>query len=211
MALQTDTTLPSSNDELLFDRISWPAVIAGVVIASVLQIMLSLLGLGIGASTIDPLQEQNPMQGLGAGAGIWLAGTTLLSLFAGGWVAGKLAGLRRHRDGALHGLVTWGLTSILTFMLVGSVMGAVFGRAATAATNNAAQISESTTGVTEERAREAGDLAARRTSQAALWSFAALALGALASAIGGMAGAPNYSDDVRTSRRGRDEYSPRPT
>ncbi|RYY08132.1 MAG: hypothetical protein EOO36_24060, partial [Cytophagaceae bacterium] len=52
-------------------RISWGAIFAGTVLAIVLQLALSLLGLGIGLGTIDPLTEQNPMAGIGTGAAIW--------------------------------------------------------------------------------------------------------------------------------------------
>ncbi|MCK8494731.1 hypothetical protein M0L20_22875 [Spirosoma sp. RP8] len=48
-------------------RISWSAVFAGVLVAIVSQLLLSLLGLGIGLSTIDPETEQNPTAGLGTG------------------------------------------------------------------------------------------------------------------------------------------------
>ena len=70
-------------------RISWPAVFAGVLIAVVIQIALSLLGIGIGLSTVDPKTEENPVQGLGVGAGIWYVISSLIALFAGGWVAGR--------------------------------------------------------------------------------------------------------------------------
>jgi hypothetical protein len=142
MATETDTTSTAPYEGMLFERISWASIIAGVVIAVVTHLALSLLGLGIGASTIDPLSETNPMSGLGAGAGIWLAGTTLLSLFAGGWVAGKLAGPTRHRDGALHGLVTWGLATILSALVIGSAMSALVGRTASAVSNAVSNVGE---------------------------------------------------------------------
>ena len=48
-------------------RISWSAVFAGVLVAIVSQMLLTLLGLGIGLSTVDPVSEQNPTAGLGTG------------------------------------------------------------------------------------------------------------------------------------------------
>ena len=52
-------------------RISWSAVFAGVLVAIVTQMLLTLLGLGIGLGTVDPLQERNPVAGLGIGSAIW--------------------------------------------------------------------------------------------------------------------------------------------
>ncbi len=108
-------------------RISWASVFAGVVIVLVTQLLLSLLGLGIGASTINPTTEQDPASGLGIGAGIWFILTSLIALFAGGWVAGRLAGIPRNIDSMLHGLLTWGLASLLLFYFLTSTVGSLIG------------------------------------------------------------------------------------
>ncbi len=108
-------------------RVSWGAIFAGVVITLVTQLALSVLGLGIGASAINPATEQNPMSGIGTGAGVWFAITTLIALFAGGWVAGRLAGIPRATDSLLHGLVTWGLATLLLFYFLTSTVGAIIG------------------------------------------------------------------------------------
>jgi len=108
-------------------RVSWGAVFAGVTVALVTQLLLGVLGLAIGASTIDPLREADPVAGLGNGAGIWFAVTGLVSLFAGGWTAGHLAGIPRVTDSSLHGVLTWGLTTLLTFYLLTTSVGALIG------------------------------------------------------------------------------------
>ncbi len=111
-------------------RISWGAVFAGVVVALVTQLLLSILGIGIGAGTINPLTEQNPVAGIGIGAGIWFVVSTLIALFAGGWVAGRLAGVPRKTDSSLHGVLTWGLTTLVTFYLLTTAVGALISGAA---------------------------------------------------------------------------------
>lgn len=128
-------------------RISWGAVFAGALLALVTQLGLSLLGAGIGLSTIDPLQEQNPMNGIGTGAIIWYALSTLVALYVGGIVAGRLAGAPRRVDGLLHGLLSWGLVTLFTFYLlttaVGRIIsgvGGVAGRALTAAGSGLAAV-----------------------------------------------------------------------
>lgn len=111
-------------------RVSWPAVFAGVVLALAVQLLLSLLGLAIGASTIDPLQEQDPMRGIGIGSSIWFAVTTIVALGVGGWAAGRLAGISKKVEAALHGLLTWGFTTLLLFYFVNSVIGGLISGAA---------------------------------------------------------------------------------
>lgn len=113
---------------LAHPRISWGAIIAGVVMALVTQLAFSLLGLGIGASAVNPYSD-NPVGGLGIGAAIWTLLSVLISLYTGGYVAGRLAGMPRVQDSMLHGLVTFGLTSLLGFYLLTSGIGKVIGGA----------------------------------------------------------------------------------
>ncbi|ARS34040.1 hypothetical protein CA264_00505 [Pontibacter actiniarum] len=106
-------------------RISWGAVFGGLVVALVVQLTLSLLGLGIGIGSIDPTQEQNPMAGLGTGTLIWWIVSMLISLFAGGWVAGRLAGMPTGFDSILHGILTWSLFTLLSFYLLTTAIGRI--------------------------------------------------------------------------------------
>jgi hypothetical protein len=108
-------------------RISWAAVFAGVLIAVVIQITLSLLGIGIGLSTVDARTEENPVQGLGVGTAIWYVVSALIALFAGGWVAGRLCRTNQEFDGAIHGLLTWSLVSLLTLYFVTTAIGSILG------------------------------------------------------------------------------------
>src|SRR5690349_13393060 len=89
-----------------FGRLSWGAIFAGVFITLVTTLVLSLLGIAIGAGSIDPLKEQQPAKGLGIGTAGWLALTGIISSFFGAWVAGRSAGAQRRGDGFIHGLVT---------------------------------------------------------------------------------------------------------
>lgn len=165
-------------------RISWAAVFAGVIIVLVIQLMLSVLGIGIGASTIDPLTDQNLGAGISTGAGIWFVITSLIALFAGGWVAGRLAGMPRHTDSLLHGVLTWGLATLLLFYFLTSTVGALIGGTfrvlgsglSTAATANAPAVAgavRDVAGAVRDEAQERGvnldpnqETRARATQQA---------------------------------------------
>ena len=263
-------------------RISWGAVFAGVIIVLAIQLLLSLLGVGIGASTIDPAQGASPQgSSIGIGAGIWWVVSALIAVFAGSWVAGRLAGVPLRTDGLLHGVVTWALATLLlvylltttvssliggAFGIVGSAMqtaGQVAGAAGAAGAGAASQggggdamskiqqqadqllgrlspqtqqtgqqiqqaVSDPNTRDlirrvvsnpdaerqlndwqqsyrnAEQKAVQAGEATADAVSQGSLWSFAALALGAIVAAIGGMLGAPRadtYVGGLGTTRR----------
>jgi hypothetical protein len=172
-------------------RLSWGAIFAGLVIAIVLQIFLAMLGIAIGMTAWEP---GDPARGLGTGAAVWAVVSALLSLFAGGVVTGRLAGVLTRNDGALHGVVMWGVSVIvllwLTFSGVGMLMGGVFRAAASPV---AAMVAEDQP--VERAAREAVDTvqviaeqvapgAAEALGAAAWWAVVILALGAAASAAG---------------------------
>ncbi len=143
--MQNTTTSP--RDHLvpfpLAKRISWPAIIAGAVIALAVQMLLAMLGTGIGASTVDPLVNgESPSAGaFGIGAALWWGISSLVALFFGGWIAGRLSGMQRATDGGLHGLLTWALSLLATVYLVStaasSLMSGVAGVLGTAASATA--------------------------------------------------------------------------
>ncbi|MEX2263031.1 MAG: hypothetical protein WD696_13830 [Bryobacteraceae bacterium] len=110
-----------------FRRVSWGAIFAGVVVALVVNLTLNLLGISIGAATINPTEEVRPAEGLGVGAGIWFLVASVISLFAGGWAAARLAGTPDRTDAMLHGVVTWGLTTLFTFYLLTTAVGNIVG------------------------------------------------------------------------------------
>ncbi|QIB50008.1 hypothetical protein [Pseudomonas sp. OIL-1] len=116
-----------ANATFAHKRISWGAVLAGVAMAIVVHLLLGVLGIAIGISTIDPMQEGNPVAGLGTGSAIYLVISALIALFVGGYVAGALAMIQDRRDRTLHGLTTWAVVTILMFMLLTTAVGRIIG------------------------------------------------------------------------------------
>jgi hypothetical protein len=116
----------------LYRRISWGAVLGGGLMVVAVQLLLSMLGLGIGLTTIDPAQgpagspETSTMS---MGAVIWWAVSYLVALVIGGYVAARLAGVFNKGDGMLHGLLTWALALVVSFWLLTSAIGGVIGGA----------------------------------------------------------------------------------
>ncbi|WP_116124513.1 hypothetical protein [Lewinella sp. IMCC34183] len=115
-----------NEDYAAFRRISWGAVFAGALLAVAVAFALNLLGLGIGLSTINPAAESDPLAGIGTGAIIWYVISMLLALFAGGYVAGRLAGFPKASTAGLHGLLAWALFTIFSLYLLNSAVGAAF-------------------------------------------------------------------------------------
>jgi len=125
---------------LVGQRAWWGAIIAGVVATLALQTLLSVLGMAIGLSIFDP-EAGESARGVGIGAGIWWALTSFISLFFGGWMAGRFTGLPRTLDGALHGMLVWGLVTVLTIWLVTSAASGLVGGTMGALQSGASQAS----------------------------------------------------------------------
>ena len=133
---------------ILINKVSWGAVLAGVVVALVTQLVLNLLGIGIGAATLDPGTGDNPSAAsFSIGAGLWFALSGILAALAGGYAAGRLAGKPKESTAGWHGLTTWALTTLVIFYLLTSSVGGILGgayRTVTSALGNVASAVGST-------------------------------------------------------------------
>lgn len=115
---------------VLINNISWGAVLAGVVVALVAQLLLNILGLAVGAATLDPMTGDNPSaKALTVTASIWWAFSGIIAAFLGGLAAGRLSGRPKENTTAWHGLIAWGLSTLVIAFLVSSTVGAVIGGA----------------------------------------------------------------------------------
>jgi hypothetical protein len=138
-------------------RISWGAVFAGVVIVLAVQLLLSMLGLGIGLSTINPTDGSTPNAGsFGIAAAAWWGISYLLALLAGGYVAGRLAPSRLPLDGALHGLLTWAFALLVTFYLLTTAAGGAIGGAFSAVSGTLSAAGQTVKDAAPQAAQAAG-------------------------------------------------------
>lgn len=138
-------------------RVSWGAVFAGVMIVLAVQLLLSMLGLGIGLSTVSPTEGGTPnTSSLGIGAAAWWGISYLLALFAGGYVAARLAPSRLSFDGALHGLLTWAFALLVTFYLLTTAVGGVIGGAFSAVSGTLSAAGQTVKSIAPQAAQATG-------------------------------------------------------
>lgn len=112
-------------------RIKWGAIFAGLAVGVAAQIVLTVLGLAIGAWSFD-LREAQPAQGVPLGAGIWTGVSILISAFIGGYVTSRLSGAYLRTDGMYHGAVVWGVTWVVFAWLATTALSFMIGGAFTA-------------------------------------------------------------------------------
>ena len=125
--LETTTTMVGGGSHT-HRRISWAAIFGGVVLVVAVQLLLSMLGAGIGLGTVNVNAGSTPdASSFGIGAGVWWVVSSIIALGFGGYVAAWLAGIELRWDGLLHGLVTWGIATLLTIYLLSSAVGGIIG------------------------------------------------------------------------------------
>ncbi len=93
-------------------RVSWGSVLGGVMTVLAISVLLSILNSSIGLFMFDPLSN-HPAAGIGTAVGIGSAVILIVGMAAGGFVAGKLAGM----DGIIHGFLVWATTLIVAVIL----------------------------------------------------------------------------------------------
>ena len=104
---------------ILINNVSWGGVLAGVVAGLVTQLILNMIGIGIGASTLNPMTGDNPSaSGFSIGAGLWWALSGIIAAFVGGYIASRLSGRPKASTGGWHGLTSWALTTLVVFYLL---------------------------------------------------------------------------------------------
>ena len=111
---------PSGARRMYFRPISWQAIFAGLTVGIALQLFLMLAGVAVGGLVVEP--GADTARQMSASVGIWSGISMLIAAFVGGYVASRSSGLRRKGDGILHGVVTWGTSTLLFAFLAGTVL-----------------------------------------------------------------------------------------
>jgi hypothetical protein len=80
-------------NESIHTTVRWGAIFAGALIALLVYATLISLGMAFGGDSLqNVVTGEASAKSLGIGAGIWLVASVLLSLLAGGFVSGRVAG-----------------------------------------------------------------------------------------------------------------------
>jgi hypothetical protein len=109
-------------------RLSWSAILAGVVIALITQLLLNLIGIALGAASLAPLSGSSPSAAsFSIGAGIWFVISSILAALVGGYAAGRLSGAQQPTTAGWHGLTAWALSMLLLSYLLSSAAGGILG------------------------------------------------------------------------------------
>jgi hypothetical protein len=123
-------TVAEDAHTVLINKVSWGAIFAGVAVGLITQVLLTMLGVGVGIATLDPMTSDNPTaSSFSIGAGIWYVLSGIIAAYVGGYIASRMSGKTVPTTGALHGLTTWAFTTLLVLYMLSTAVGGIVGGA----------------------------------------------------------------------------------
>lgn len=105
--------------------INWSAVIVGALAAIVAAVLLGLIGTAIGAHKTGAEGRITSWSGVGFASLVFAVVSSFFAFVIGGWVAGKISGIRRAEDATLQGALAW-LVAVFVMVALAAMSGAVF-------------------------------------------------------------------------------------
>lgn len=124
---------PADTASSMTSAVSWGAIAAGAAGGAALSLILLILGVGLGLSSVSPWSfEGISAASFGVSTIVWLTLTSLLSSAVGGYLAGRLRTkwLNTHTDevyfrDSAHGFLAWAVASLATAALLTSAIGSI--------------------------------------------------------------------------------------
>jgi hypothetical protein len=206
-----ERTLPDGFD-LRRDRVHWGPIVAGLLTALTALLLLCLLGLAIGLTTLNAgtaATQGAPPADAGRNSAIWAGVAGIASFLLGGYVAGRTAALFNRGRGALNGALVFMLAVPLILWLAGQGLGTVLGSlgnfsGALASDPGAALAAQGAAGQAQAAAQSVQPIDVARAAEAArntAWgTLAGSLLGLAASATGGWLGTRHPTTIEQTTR-----------
>ncbi len=172
------------------NRVQWGPIIAGVLTAIATLLILTVLGLAIGTSALEPREVGSD---LATGAAIWGGLSAIIAFFLGGWVAAKTAAVGGGGSGLINGLMVGVTILALLLWLTGSSIAALLGTLG----SNVGDIANVAQGTVQQNPQQQAQQAVQQVdpqqafdtvSDSAWGTLAGLVLPLIAAAAGGLLG-----------------------
>ena len=136
---------------------TWSAVFAGVVASLIFQVLLVMVGFGLGLLTIDIPTADSAPKAVSWAVFAWWAVSGVISAFVGGWVAANFSDTFTAEGRATHGLMAWAIATLI-----------VIGAAAFAGSNSIANSLSGPTGTVLAQYQRLSDPPQQTVGQARL-------------------------------------------
>jgi len=107
--------------------VHWSAVWVGALAALALGLIFGLVGIAVGAHQTGVNARITKWGDVGLAALVFSVAGAFFSFVVGGWVAGKIAGVRRAETASLHGSIVWIVSVPLVLLLAALGASSYFG------------------------------------------------------------------------------------
>jgi hypothetical protein len=102
--------------------VNWTAVWVGALSTFSLVLVLGLIGVALGIHQFGPEHRWADLHKVGIAVTVFGILAAFLSAVAGGWIAGKIAGILHSEPAMIHGAISWIVT--VPLLLAASALGA---------------------------------------------------------------------------------------
>jgi hypothetical protein len=165
MATQSTTYLPNPP----ICRLSWSGIFSGTFLFLAIEATFGILGVAIFTQAMSPNTATAVSPGVSIGSGIWMVVLSIIALYFAGKLASRVSGSITRNAGMYAGLVTFGMCVFASFLITSLTLGNNFRLQANMASASGAAVADF-------------------IIVGGYWLFAALVLGMIAAASGGLHG-----------------------
>jgi hypothetical protein len=146
MAIPTSSIMVDPPVESSSSAVSWGPIIAGAFVATVVTLVLMLVGAGLGLTLVSPFpSESSSVTTISVYAAVWLVIVQWVSSAVGGYLAGRLRTkwVGVHTDEVFfrdttHGFLTWAVATFVVAMFLSSTVSSIVSGTARTVTQAAA-------------------------------------------------------------------------
>ena len=158
----------------------WSGIWVGALAALATALVIGLTAIAVGAHQMSPERGITSWRDVGLGGLIFTVAGAFFSGVVGGWVATRIAGIRRSESAALHGAIVWVLVVPILLALATLGAGSYFGGWYSSLAGTPVWATPSTMSVDPN--------AATAVRNGALGALTALLIGLMGSVVGGWMG-----------------------
>jgi hypothetical protein len=158
--------------------VNWTGIWVGALAALATALIFGLVAIAVGAHQLGPGARIDKWSDVRMGTLIFSVVGAFASFVVGGWVAGKIAGVRRAETASLHGAIVWVVALPLLLLLTALGAGAYFGSWYGGLAGSPSWVTQASTAAADPRA-------AAIARNSALGALTALLLGLMGGVLGG--------------------------
>jgi hypothetical protein len=200
IATPHDSNQPGGDSVQVKNRVQFGPIVAGILTAIATLLILTVLGVAIGGSALEPRDAGETMA---TAAAVWGVASALIAFFLGGWVAAKTAAVAGAGSGLINGLMVGAAILVIVLWLTGSGVSAILG---TIGSNvgDITSLVQQQAGSTQEVEQQAQQVDAQQAfdtvRDGAWWTLLGMILPLVASGLGGLLGHNERRDVIQAGR-----------